>query len=59
MKSLLSSQVKIAKPPLPLGEDMEPYDPELVEGELGGVGEGVCLSGSAQPLTAATSDQRS
>jgi hypothetical protein len=38
---------------------MEPYDPELVEGELGGVGEGVCLSGSAQPLTAATSDQRS
>jgi hypothetical protein len=38
---------------------MEPYDPGCNPGELGGVGEGVCPSDGAIPLTAATSDQRS
>lgn len=38
---------------------MAPYDPGLVPGELGGVGEGLCGLDRAQPLTAATSDQRS
>lgn len=37
---------------------MEPYDPGLVPGELGGVGEGLCPVDSPQPLTAATSDRR-
>jgi hypothetical protein len=36
---------------------MEPYDPELVEGELGAVSEGVCLAGDAKDITAATSEQ--
>jgi hypothetical protein len=30
---------------------MEPYDPGLDPGELGGVGEGLCPVDSAQPLT--------
>jgi hypothetical protein len=30
---------------------MKPYDPELVEGELGGVGEGLWAIDRAQPLT--------
>jgi hypothetical protein len=30
---------------------MEPYDPGLDPGELGGVGEGVCVIDGAQPLT--------
>jgi hypothetical protein len=33
---------------------MEPYDPGLDPGELGGVGEGLCSVDGAQPLTAAT-----
>ena len=36
---------------------MEPYDPGCNPGELGGVGEGVCSSDGAVPLTAATSEQ--
>lgn len=36
---------------------MEPYDPGLDPGELGGVGEGLCAVDRVQPLTAATSEQ--
>jgi hypothetical protein len=36
----------MANPPLPLGEDIEPYE----RSELGGVGEGVWAIDRAQPL---------
>jgi hypothetical protein len=36
---------------------MEPYDPGCNPGKLGGVGEGLCPSDGAKPLTAATSER--
>jgi hypothetical protein len=36
---------------------MKPYDPGCDPGELGGVGERLCPSDGAKPLTAATSER--
>jgi hypothetical protein len=41
----------MANSPLLWGEDMEPYDPGLDPGELGGVGEGLWAIDNQQPLT--------